>query len=302
MNRVLITGATSMIGTALINECVKNSVEVLAIVRKNSKKISSIHCNKFVTCIEANLNELNNLSINKNCDVFYYFAWDGTTRENRLAARPQLNNINYTLDAVELAHRLGCKKFIGAGSQAEYGIVTEKIYPYTRVEPLTSYGIAKYAAGKLSRILCDGYGINHIWTRIFSVYGENDNENTMIKYAIKQFESNQVAKFSSAKQMWNYLYAGDAGKIFYLLGQRDAASGVYNVASEDTRQLKDFILELKSIYGSGAECEFSTETSQQTVSLNPDITSLVNAIGWVPDTSFSRGIRKVIVHMSNNVS
>ena len=33
----------------------------------------------------------------------------------------QLQNIQYTLDAVRLAKRLGCKVFVGAGSQAEYG-------------------------------------------------------------------------------------------------------------------------------------------------------------------------------------
>ena len=44
-------------------------------------------------------------------------------------------NIQYTMDAVCLAKRLGCKLFVGAGSQAEYGRVDGKIGSNTPVNP-----------------------------------------------------------------------------------------------------------------------------------------------------------------------
>ena len=31
-------------------------------------------------------------------------------------------NVKYALDAVRLAKRLGCRRFIGIGPQAEYGV------------------------------------------------------------------------------------------------------------------------------------------------------------------------------------
>ncbi len=34
MKRIVVTGATSMIGTALIEECIRHDVEVYAVVRK----------------------------------------------------------------------------------------------------------------------------------------------------------------------------------------------------------------------------------------------------------------------------
>ncbi len=33
MKRVIVTGATSMIGAALVKECVKNNVDVVVVVR-----------------------------------------------------------------------------------------------------------------------------------------------------------------------------------------------------------------------------------------------------------------------------
>ena len=298
--RVIITGATSMLGGAVIEECLAHGAEVVALVRKNSPKIARLPKSPRLTLVEAELTDLHSVQIDLPCDVFYHFAWDGTSKETRDDPQTHLNNVQYTLDAVGLAHRLGCRKFIGAGSQAEYGIYSGKIYPDTRVEPILSYGIAKYAAGKLSRKICDRDGITHIWTRIFSVYGEHDSENTMIQYALRQFRAGKPAQFSAATQKWNYLYEKDAGKIFYLLGEKDVPSGVYCVASDDTRPLKEFILEMKDVCGNGAKCEFAPPSEVPAVSLDPDITSLVNAIGWRPQTSFREGIRKILVHMIND--
>ena len=300
MKRIMMTGATGMLGGALIEECLANGTEVVALVRKDSPKISRLPRSPLVTLLEADLAELNGVAAEKPCDVFYHFAWGGTSKETRDDPQTHLDNIQYTLDAVALAQRAGCRAFVGAGSQAEYGVYKGKLTPDTRVDPTSSYGIAKYAAGKLSRKLCDGFGMRHIWTRIFSVYGEHDSEQTMIKYALRQFGAGKTARFSAATHMWNYLYEKDAGKIFYLLGEKDVPSGVYCVASDDTRPLKEFILEMKDICGNGAKCEFAPPSEAPAVSLDPDITSLVNAIGWRPQTSFREGIRKIFVHMVND--
>lgn len=298
MKRIIITGATSMLGVALIEECVAHGIEVVALVRRNSSKTTVLPSSPFVTVIEADLNDLKSIAYEKSCDVFYHFAWAATSKETRDDPQSHLKNVQYTLDAVELARRVGCKVFVGAGSQAEYGIYNGKLAPDTRVDPLSSYGIAKYGAGKFSRKLCDQYGMSHIWTRIFSVYGEHDSENTMIQYALRQFRAGKPAQFSAATQQWNYLYEADAGKIFYLLGEKGVPSGTYCVASEDTRPLKDFILEMQQVYGNGAQCVFAPPSNEKMVSLDPDITSLVEVIGWRPQTSFAEGIRKIIENIS----
>ena len=295
MRRAIITGATSMIGTTLVKECVRNGVEVLAIVRRQSTNLDRLPESDKIKICECNLNELNTISDDIQYDVFYHLGWAHTEKAKRDDPVLQEENIKYTLDAVALAKRLGCKKFIGAGSQAEYGKVDHVITPNTAVSPLIAYGVAKHAAGKLSARLCEQYEMLCIWGRIFSVYGRYDSKETMLSYAINQFLNNKPAKFSSATQMWDYLHEEDAGRIFYLLGQAVEKSCVYCIANGNARRLKEYILELKDLFGEGAVCEFEDEADSTTViGLQVDTSDLVKDINYLPRVSFKEGIIDMI--------
>ena len=296
VNRVIITGATSMIGIALVEECLKNDIEVLAIIRRASQHVDRLPKSNLLTIRECNLDELESLyDIEKSYDVFYHLAWDYTSKAFRDNSVLQEKNIKYILDAVELARRTGCFKFIGAGSQAEYGSVEHTISPDTAVCPDTAYGIAKYAAGKLSRKLCDSYHMIHVWARVFSVYGRNDNADTMLDYAIKQFLKGETAYFSAGTQLWDYLHENDAGRIFYLLGEKSEKSKVYCVASGASRPLRQFVSEMKKAFGKEAQCEFAEEQPEvKTYGLQADITELVHDIGYVPQVTFAEGIVDMI--------
>ena len=147
MKKVIITGATGMIGRTLIEYLVKKDISVLAIVRKNSERKDELPIDEKVRIIECNLDELNSLIINEfDYDTFFHFAWDGTFGESRNDLYTQNLNIKYTLYALELAHKMGCNTFIGAGSQAEYGRVDGVISSDTKTNPENGYGIAKLAA------------------------------------------------------------------------------------------------------------------------------------------------------------
>ena len=118
MKRIVVTGATSMIGIALIEECIKNDVEVLAIIRKNSNRLYRLPQSELLHIVECDLDELETISSEKSYDVFYHLAWAYTSKEYRDDPILQEKNIRYTLDAVNLAKKLGCGKFVGAGYTA----------------------------------------------------------------------------------------------------------------------------------------------------------------------------------------
>lgn len=297
MRRIIVTGATSMIGAALIGEAVREGTEVYALVRPRTGRLDRLPDSGLVHVIGSELDGLKEAEgIPGGCDALYHFAWAGTGRAERDDPAVQAGNIRHTLDAAELAARCGCRKFIGAGSQAEYGPVDGIIGAGIRFSPATAYGAAKYAAGLLSRRLCEGYGMVHIWGRVFSVYGRHDNEGTMLAYAIDRFLREEPAVFSAATQMWDYLYERDAGKIFLSLGKYAGESRAYRIASGRARPLREYIEEVREAFGGNAECVFAGGGGGPLAGLQADVGDLERDIGSLPQTPFREGIAEMIAY------
>lgn len=304
MQRAIITGATSMLGIALIEECIKHikhNVEVVPIVRPDSNKLYRLPVSKLVKTVECSLDSLINLTSLTNVQgaVFYHFGWSetGLSRNNNIFS--QSDNIKYTLDAVYVASLLNCKSFIGAGSQAEYGSIEEgKIGPHSCINPSTPYGISKYAAGKLAMILCKRLGIECIWTRVFSVYGKYDKSTTMISTALEKILNGERTEFTKGIQLWDYLYSEDAGRAFYLLGDKGKDQSIYCVGSGKARPLYEYIRVIESLsnpkYGMGIGKIPYDENS--VMNLCADISNLTEDTGFSPLTSFEEGMRRTIQH------
>ena len=209
--RVIITGPTGAIGMALIQKCIRSKVHVIAICHKNSKRNQNIlslsGCGEYVQLVEADLQKLLEIEqeISGNADVFYHLAWMGTTGIARNDMYLQNQNVKSTLDAVQLAKRVGCRVFIGAGSQAEYGRIEGKLCADTPTFPENGYGMAKLCAGQMSRALCEELGIKHIWVRVLSVYGPYDNENSMITGTINKLLKGEHAGFTKGEDLGYFL-------------------------------------------------------------------------------------------------
>ena len=218
-----------MLGVATIEECLKNDIEIVAIVHRNSKNFHRLPQSANLTIIESNLEELSTCTpVFNDADVFYHFAWAATTHAGRDNVDVQELNIRHTLDAVRLAQKCGCKKFIFAGSQAEYGLSDKPLNRETPINPCTPYGVSKFAAGKFAEMLCKSLNITFVWPRILSVYGINDGANTLISYVINCYKNNVQPVLTGCEQIWDYLYSEDAARAFRLLGQYPT-NGIYTI-------------------------------------------------------------------------
>lgn len=296
--KAVVTGASSMIASALIRLLVSEGHEVYALCRPGSDKLGNIVKNERVHIVYADISDITAVgqSIGCGCDAFFHFAWGGTSGAQRNDSRVQSENIRYTLDAVELAHSLGCEVFIGAGSQAEYGRADGKISPDTPCFPENAYGASKLAAGQLSRIACAKYGIRHIWARILSVYGVGDNDFTITVSSLKKMLAGQTAQFTPAEQMWDFLYCDDAANAFYLMAKSGRDGAVYTLGSGVARPLKEYIMLMHKASGTDGNIEIGAlpYNDKQVMYLCADISALTADTGFVPQVSYEEGIKKTV--------
>jgi len=294
--KAVITGATGAIGMALLELLEKNKIETLVLCRKESSRAERIMESKYIKKANCSLDELNSFKADGEYDVFFHFAWDGTFGETRDDLYLQADNVKYTLDAVNLAKRLGCKTFIGAGSQAEYGKCEGIISPETPTFPEMGYGIAKLSAGLLSREEAHKIGVRHIWVRIFSIYGPYDTDRTMVMSTVRKLLSGETPAFTPAEQMWDYLYSKDAARAFLCLAEKGRDGAVYCLGSGSARPLKDYITEIRDEIDKDAALDIGAipYNPKQTMFLQADISKLIEDTGFSPEYSFKDGIRETV--------
>lgn len=296
MKKLIVTGATGSIGVSVVKMALQRDYDVTCIVHKGSTRLGNIPQSERVHIVECNVSDYPSLSLNEKYDVFIHLAWEKTYGALRDDVDIQTRNIQYTLDACRLAHRLGCTSFVGAGSQAEYGPKDCVLTPDLAVQPESGYGIAKYAAGKMAMMLCKKLGIRGNWIRIVSVYGKQDGATTLANYTINEFKEGRSPKLTKCEQMWDYLYADDAAEGFIDVGERGVDGKIYVIGSGQHRKLYEYINDIRAIVNPEIEPTFGAIEyfPHQPMYLLADITDLTKDTGWEPKYSFKEGIKKMI--------
>lgn len=295
----VITGASGMLGQALIRYLTKLNIRTLAIVRPGSARNEILFPQDCVKVVECDLSDLLCLQdmLTDTYDAFFHFGWSGTFGTSRNDFYGQNENVRYTLDAVELAHRLQCKVFLGAGSQAEYGRVgNRKLSGDLPAFPENGYGMAKLCAGQMSRLLCREYGIRHVWTRILSVYGPGDKPHTMVMSGIYAMLRGERPAYTKGEQLWDYLHCDDAARAFYLAAEKGKDGAVYCIGSGNARPLKTYIEEIKNAIDPGIQIQFGAIPYQekQVMYLCADIDDLKKDTGFLPEITFEEGIKSTV--------
>ncbi len=299
MKRIVVTGATSMIGYALLDECLRHDMKIYAVVRKDSQKRCRLPVHENIIPIECSLEEIDSLpeKIKESCDTFYHIAWGNTGANRNKSVYLQSRNIEYTLLAMKAAAALGCTRFIGAGSQAEYGVLDlDKIGPDAPEYPTTAYGAAKLAAGKLAFLQARELGIDCIWPRIFSVYGIYDKESSMISSGIRKMLKGEETEFTPAGQRWDYLFSADAGYAYYLIGEKGRPGAIYCIGSGQARPLAEYIYTMRDAIDPTIDPGIGRRAYPPGAVMNlcADTTSLVADTGFAPRFGFEEGIRKTV--------
>lgn len=299
---LVLTGATSSLGTAIIDECINSNIKVLALVNPGSINIKRINLNENVIIKECALSEMKSLQIEGKYDAFIHLAWTSTagdTARNQL--QPQVLNIQYALDAVELAKKLECKVFIGSGSQAEYGRTEEVLTENTVTRPETAYGMAKLCAGQMTRLACKQMEIRHIWPRILSAYGPKCQPQSVLNYTLTELLNGRRPSLSGGEQIWDFIYTGDVARALLQLAEKGRDGEVYVIGSGCSKPLKEYLQAARQVVikvtkktvpelGLG-DRPYGDNTVMH---LACDVSKLINDTGFEPKTMFEDGVIRTI--------
>ena len=146
--------------------------------------------------------------------------------------------------------------------------------------------------------------------RIFSVYGVGDHETTLVHTLVQAVLAGQSMDLSPCSQMWNFMEARDLARAIAFLLEGGFGSGTYDLCSQNSRPLKDYVLEIeslgkaflekkegKTLSPSSSLLRFGERASnaEGPVDLKPSIKDLYDR-GFLENISFQQGIEELYQH------
>lgn len=287
--KAIVSGSTGFLGKAIVSHLIENGVEPILLLRTNSKieilKDYIAYCKIHYYDNFDNLETFKELEVYKNeIQVFYHCAWKGVSG----ADRNDIVNINYnislTIGSIRLCDYLKIDKWVGIGSQAEYGVYHSSTNEDTTLTKATSiYGRSKLACYWTASALCQALNINCVWCRVYSLYGPNDHPNYFIPYLVDSCFKGESPELTLCEQQWDYLHVDDCAKGIISLSNT-SCTGVYNFGSGNTQSLKYVAEFIRDCINKNVEIKFGAKeySPSQIMYLHADISKLKNAIVWQP--------------------
>ena len=282
---ILITGAGGFVGAATVKAALADGHRVMAMVRRpGAVRLAglsgdlSIHAADLSddTAIAALLRDLKP-------EIIVHSAWEGVGGSLR-AGDIQFDNIRTTMALADAAIAAGTRKFVGIGSQAEYGRYDRRITEADLPQPTMLYGAAKLAASHLVRQRAREAGMDFAWLRLFSVFGPGDNPNWLIPSVAASLVRGIAPKCTLGTQKWDYLHIDDVASGTLAAAVTDTATGTFNLSSGNPIAVRTLVERLRDLAAPGLAINFGEIPfgPDQIMHLDGDNSRLRDATGWGP--------------------
>lgn len=320
MKKILITGFNGFVSGHFINYLEKNNIksEIFGIDINKSEMDYSIFENVITSFVQLDLLErdsLENIIYNFQPNYILHlasyssvgFSWKNPSLSFR-------NNINIFLNLMEVVREVNpyCR-ILSVGSSEGYGNVTRDKIPLKEeypLNPVSPYAVARVSQEQLSKVYCDGYGLDVVMTRSFNHIGPGQKDIFVISSFAKQ-----LVEIKKGLKKDKKLVTGDITVIRDFLDVRDVVDAysklfahgvkgeVYNICSGKGISLHEVIDIMCSIL----DIQINLETDSNLIRPNDNNIiigtneKLKAATGWEQKIELKKSLEDIISYWEQKI-
>ncbi len=294
MKNVIITGADGFVGSYTAKCFVENGCNVLALdMGATPRRLTEGENLKYMQCDISDASIMVEKIPSDKYDTFIHFAWAGSAGEARIDYNLQMQNALTTVECMKVAKKLGCSRFVCAGSIMEYEVEAAIHTQGSKPGMGYIYGMGKHIAHCICKSVAASIGIDILWPMITNAYGVGELSPRFVNTTLRKIINEESLQFTSATQNYDFVYVSDVAKAFYLVAKNGKPFCEYMIGSGDAKPLKQFILEMVASCGPEAQPIFGdvpfTGTNMPLATF--DIRDLKEDCGFEPEVSFAEGTK-----------
>jgi UDP-glucose 4-epimerase len=293
---VALTGATGFVGAAVVRSLLRAGHRPIALVRPESdlRRLAGVDC-AIVESASLTDPDLADRLQTEQPIALIHLAWSGTATTARDSGWQITDNLPLTIASAQLAAAIGCRQWVGIGSQLEYGNSNVQTDERSPALPTSLYGQAKLAACWAGLGLAAAANLVGTWVRIYTVYGPDDAPQRLFPYLIVEFAAGRSPAVTRCEQQWDFLHVDDAAEAIRRLVETQSA-GIFNLGSGQVVPLKTAVETIRALTNPAIEPAYGAipYRPDQVMYLQAQIDRLQTATGWQPQIDLQRGIQQTV--------
>lgn len=307
--RVLVTGATGIVGSWLCEDLLARGAYVVALVLDDEplSRFFTEDIYKRCSIVRGDLSDFNACmrAINVH-DVEIVFHLGAQTIVGAALRDPLEcfeSNIRGTYNLLEAARRLDglATRIVVASSDKAYG--DSPVLPYTEDMPLRGshpYDVSKSCTDLLSHTYAHTYDMNVAIARCGNIYGGGDlNWSRIVPGTIRSILAGERPVLrSNGTMIRDYIYVRDVTSAYIALAEQldrpDVSGGAFNFSPESEVSVLQIVEAIRAAMGSSLEPLILDRAKNEIVNQTLDSSKARSVLGWHCDWSLEDGLRDTV--------
>ena len=305
--RILVTGGTGFIGSAIVNKLINQGcyVNIISLSKKfiwriddksNCKffKIDLRNPYKVKKCIKTIKPEI----------IFHLAAYINPEPDFSNIDKAFSINFNGTKNLLQSLNEYDYDLFINTGTAHEYGNIKAPFKETDREKPIFPYSASKVATTYLCEMMFNTFDKSIITIRPFITYGPKQISRSLIPSLIFSAIEQKKLSLTPCDQRREFLYIDDLVEAYFSLAEnfkKVGKMGIFNVGTGKEIQIREIVNLISKKFKDtqfiiGDKPYRPGEPMQHWASIN----KINKAIGWAPKWKIEDGIDITIKWWQNN--
>lgn len=301
--RCAVLGAGGFIGTNLCRALIERGAKVRAFGRRQSFPDALSGCD----WIPGDFTDPTSLAAAVDgCDVVFHFVNATTPASANINKLADLNaNVASSLRLFDVCRETGVSRVIFASSGGTiYGIPELVPTPETaKTNPITAYGISKLAIEKYLGLYEYLYGMEYRVLRMANPFGPYQtalkSQGVISAFLRRVLDGAPIEMWGDGSVTRDYIFVDDVIEALLMAVTHQGNGRIFNIGSGVGRSLNEIISSISELVGTVISVEHrSGRTVDVPVSIL-DTTFATKELGWVPRTTFKKGLQNTIAWMKD---